>query len=173
VGAVGDFAELDLEAQRSLLRLNAEAVTVLCHVFLRQAEAGDVLMNVSSVVAFVPQPAQPLYCASKAFVTSWSLAFERELRESGANILVHALCPGPTVSEFMSVATNDTLAEARDRMPVERCVRLCLEAVDAGRLLSIPGPLNRFYSLLPRLLPVRLQTFLARKGTHRPPAKFD
>lgn len=175
LGYYGLEAECPAGRRRAIRDVNIAALQELTMTFLpgiRQAPRG-LILNVASIAAFMPLPDIATYAASKAFVTHWSLALERELRESGANILVHTLCPGPTVSEFMKVAANDAQVEAPGRMPVERCIHLCLEAVDDGRILSVPGPRNRLISLLPRLLPARLQTFLARKGTSRPAAKFD
>ena len=52
------------------------------------------VINVSSITGFQPIPYAALYAASKAFVTSFSMALAEELRPHG--IAVVTLCPGGT-----------------------------------------------------------------------------
>jgi len=154
-GAVGAFCEIDLEVQRALLRLNAEAVTVLSHVFLRQAEAGDVLLNVSSVVAFVPQPAQPLYSATKAFVTALTETLWQQVRDRGIDVI--ALHPGATETEFRRRASPDAKPRPRFlRQIPEEVAAVALRALHHRRGPHvISGVRNRILVRLARLLPRR------------------
>ena len=58
------------------------------------------LLNVASVVAFLPGPGMAVYYASKAYVLSFTEALRNELAEHG--VRVTALCPGPVPSEFQA-----------------------------------------------------------------------
>ena len=67
VGTSGSFAQTDLERLQAMTRLNCDAVVVLSHAFLQNAQRGDALINVASVlgVTGMPQTAA-LYAAQQA-----------------------------------------------------------------------------------------------------------
>jgi uncharacterized protein len=98
VGAMGAFTEVPLERLMAMTRLNCDALVKLSHAFLKKAQPGDALVNVSSTLAFLPFPVAGLYSATKAFVTSFSesLWFEQKKRD----VYVMALHPGITSTDF-------------------------------------------------------------------------
>ena len=165
-GAVGDFAELPLDRQVSMLRVNVEALTILSHAFLKQAVAGDHLCNLSSVVAFLPQPAQPVYSATKAYVTSLTETLWSEARKRG--IHVFAVHPGATDTQF-AVRAGRTTGRPRPNF-----VRQVPEEVAAEILRTLEGPWgphvvtglpNRLAVALGRLLPRKLLLALVGRVT--------
>lgn len=105
-GRWGPFIDTSLERYREILRLDVEAMVALCHRFMPDLASfpSSAVINVSSQAALQPVPYMAVYAASKAFVHSFSQALYEEWREKG--IRVETLVPGPTVSEF------DTLAGA-------------------------------------------------------------
>jgi short-subunit dehydrogenase len=156
-GAVGDFAEVPLDKQIQMLRVNVEAPVVLAHTFLRQAVRGDALVNVSSVVAFMPQPAQPVYTATKVFITSLTETLWQNAKHRG--IKVFAVHPGATDTEFAVRAGRDP----NRRRPSS--IRQLPEEVAAETLRALEGPWgpnvvtglpNRFFCSIARLLPRKL-----------------
>lgn len=156
-GAVGEFAEVPLDKQVQMLRVNVEAPVVLGHAFLRQAVAGDALVNVSSVVAFMPQPAQPVYSATKAFVTAFSETLWQTARQRG--VKVFAVHPGATDTEFAARAGRDP----ERRRP--KLIRQLPEEVATDVLRALEGPWgpdvvtglpNRVFCSIARLLPRKL-----------------
>ncbi|CAN0596208.1 unnamed protein product, partial [Ectocarpus sp. 12 AP-2014] len=62
------------------------------------------LVNVSSGLAIAPKASAPVYCASKAFVRSYSVALRYQLEEHG--IRVFDLAP-PLVKTDMTAGRND------------------------------------------------------------------
>ena len=72
VGVVGAFTEAPIDKQLAMMRLNCEAVVRLSHAYLTGAQSGDALINISSTIGFTPMPSIELYCATKAFVTTFS-----------------------------------------------------------------------------------------------------
>jgi uncharacterized protein len=48
IGLYRNFAELPLDQQLSMMRLNIESLTALAHAYLRQARPGDALVNTAS-----------------------------------------------------------------------------------------------------------------------------
>lgn len=155
--------------QRAMLAVNCEALLHLAHSFLSGARPGDALINLASVVAFLPTPAQPVYSASKAFVASLSECLWQEQRQRG--VYVMGLCPGVTRTEFIATASGGEADE--EALPslmlqdAEEVVADALRALDERkRPLVVTGWANRMMlALLPRVLSrFRLLRLLARAG---------
>ncbi len=98
IGAVGKFTELPLEKYQKVLTLNIETVVKLSYAYLKTAQSGDALINVSSSLAFMPMPIVGLYSATKAFVTSFSESLWYEQKSRG--VYVMGLCPGIMSTNF-------------------------------------------------------------------------
>jgi uncharacterized protein len=150
------FYESALDIQNDILKVNCSALMALAHRFLNQAENGDALINLSSIVASLPTPAQPVYSASKAFIASFSECLWEEQRKRG--VYVMGLCPGITKTEFISAATGgesdgQTLPAALTQS-THQVVSEALRALDARRKpIVVTGRANRvMVALLPRLL---------------------
>lgn len=147
------FHESELALQQNILKVNCEALVNLAHAFLRQAEKGDALINLASVVAYLPTPSQPMYSASKAFIASFSQCLWEEQR--GRGVYVMGLCPGVTETEFISTATGgesdgQTLPKAMVQ-PVEEVVAEALKELKKRRqAIVVTGKVNRAMVQMPR-----------------------
>jgi short-subunit dehydrogenase len=149
------FYKSELSAQHNILSVNCESLMMLAHAFLRQSEQGDALINLSSIVAFLPTPAQPMYSASKAFIASFSECLWEEHRKRG--VYVMGLCPGVTETEFIISATGgeadgQTLPQAMIQTTTE-VVGEALRALSARKkAIIVTGWINRVLLLMPRFL---------------------
>src|SRR5918995_1521947 len=103
-GSYGPFAETDLQQELGLLQVNVVALTHLTKLFLPAMieREGGYVMNVASTAAFQPGPLMAVYYASKAYVLHFSEALSNETE--GTNVVVSALCPGPTETGFVAAA---------------------------------------------------------------------
>ena len=104
-GGRGDFTrERSLEQDMQMIAVNIEAPTRLCKLFLKDfvARGSGKVLNVSSTAASMPGPLQAVYYATKAYLTSWSNALWRELKDTG--VTVTALMPGPMQTGFADTA---------------------------------------------------------------------
>lgn len=149
------FAESELALQHNILNVNCTAVVTLAHTFLQQAQRGDALINLASVVSFLPTPAQPMYSASKAFIASLSECLWAEQEAHG--IYVMGLCPGVTSTEFISTASGG--AADGNNLPsaltqsAEAVVNEALIALKKRRkAIVVTGRGNRLMLWLPRIL---------------------
>lgn len=104
LGYRGNFWEIPLENQISILRVNIEAVVRLTYLFLPQMinRNSGRLLNTASIAGFEPGPLLAVYHASKAFVLSFTEALAVELEDT--KITVTALCPGATDTDFFPKA---------------------------------------------------------------------
>ena len=153
-GAHGEFATLPLERQLEMIQVNVTALTRLTRLFLPgmiERRRGGVL-NVASTAAFQPGPGMAVYYATKAFVLSFSEAIAEEL--VGAGVTVTALCPGPTKTNFGSVASfRGSHSFWRLAQSAETVARFGHRAFRRGRFVAIPGFHNRLLALTASLLP--------------------
>jgi short-subunit dehydrogenase len=89
---------IPLDRTREMISLNISALVELTYAFLQRAERGDGIIQVSSVLSFLPMPASAVYAATKAFVTSFSEGLWFSCRRKG--IVIVNLCPGNTITKF-------------------------------------------------------------------------
>ncbi|PYQ03205.1 MAG: hypothetical protein DMF83_21780 [Acidobacteria bacterium] len=173
VGLTGRFDELPRERLLAMVDLNARAVVELTRRFLPgmiERKRGGVI-NVVSTSAFQPVPFFAVYAASKAFVLSFTESLAGELQ--GTGVVVQALCPGLTESEFHHVAGTDRVPFTRTpAMRAEDVAERSLDALAKGKLRVIPGwrdrMLLRAQSLVPRAVVRRVAGELFRpRGENR------
>lgn len=141
-GTTGAFAGLDADRSEREIDLNVVALTRLTRAALpRMIAAGrGWICNVASVAAFQAAPRLAVYAATKAYVLSFSEALHEEVR--GTGVVVSALCPGLTRTEFQSVSNS---ADYMSRYPAmawlsaEQVAREGLTDCARGRAVSVPG----------------------------------
>jgi hypothetical protein len=158
LGRNGPFADPAGWAREwASLQVNAVALTVLMKraVAAMLAQGAGRVLNVASTAGFVPGPQMAVYHATKAYVLSLTEAVSVELR--GAPVTVTALCPGATQTEFFKADAAER-ANWLTRMPLPTA-RSVAEAgwgaMQAGRVIHVPGLQNKVSDFLPRLLPRR------------------
>lgn len=153
-GAYGTFTDLPLDADVRMVQLNVTALVTLSKLFGRDMvlrKEGRIL-NVASLLSFLPFPNYSVYSGTKAFVLAFSETMAAELEGSG--VVVTTLCPGPTDTAFNSAEMLNTNAYKANK-PVSpkkvaaEGVKLLLE----GHGKKIVGFNNWFISNLPRITP--------------------
>ncbi|GAB3495091.1 SDR family NAD(P)-dependent oxidoreductase [Flexivirga lutea] len=160
------FLRNEIRAEEEMLTVLVRAVTVLSHAaaLAMRARRRGAIINVSSVAGFM---ASGTYSAAKSYVTVFSEGLSSELR--GTGVTVTALCPGFTRTEFHARAgikghgIPDFMWLQADSL-----VKECLDDVDRGKVVSIPGAQYKVAATALRVLPrpvVRMGR-LSRK--HRP-----
>ena len=165
-GVVGKFYESDLEAQDRMHRLHVIAIERLTHAALRGmiSRRGGNIINVSSVAGFLTTPFSISYCATKAWITSFTEALYLELKAIHSPVRVQALCPGFTYTEFHQVSGVDRSAIPRSLwMSAESVVDASLRSLHRNRAIVVPGwRYKLFVTLYPRL-PRSWRHFVALK----------
>ncbi|MDP9434822.1 MAG: SDR family oxidoreductase [Actinomycetota bacterium] len=168
LGLGGAFHDNAREDEERLLRLNVRAVLRLTHAALPPmlARGRGQVLNVSSVAGFVPGASGSTYGASKAWVTSFSKSLHAQYAPRGVSVT--AVCPGLTRTEFHERAGVDVQGVPGPFWLDARTVaRAALDALDAGRPLSVPGAPYKAVVAFSRLLPFGLQARLGRGAGRR------
>ncbi|ERP31745.1 SDR family NAD(P)-dependent oxidoreductase [Chitinivibrio alkaliphilus] len=159
-GKVGRVSQLSREGQMTMVDLNCRAVVAVTHLVLPYMDTSGTLIQVSSAASFGPLGGFAVYAATKAFVTSFSLALWAELAEE--NIHVMAMCPGPTESEFSRVAHEEGKSPSAifdSKYAVAPVVEKALRDAAQKKRYSIYGKKEQFLFHLRTLLP---DSFIAR-----------
>jgi short-subunit dehydrogenase len=168
-GTGGYFWEAPLEPQEEMHRLHVMAPLGLTHAALRGMTARNygAVINVASVASFIRRPGSASYSASKAWLNIFTEALHAELRSRRSQVVVQALCPGYTYSEF-----HDRLGLDRSKVAgrqfwhtAEFVVNASLEGLRRRKLVVVPGwryrLLTIFLNSLPTSARVALETAVA------------
>ena len=148
------FLDLSLERQIEMITLQNATIVELTHRLLPamiERKHGGII-NVSSMAGFQPIPYAAVYSATKAFLTTFSLALEAEM--SAVGIRVVTICPGR-----LAVAAED-VDQTKERKKVpggeqthELVVTEALRKLENGGGLVIPGGVNKFAAFAERFVP--------------------
>jgi uncharacterized protein len=155
-GLRGEFRANSLPRQLEMLRLNNQAIVELTYSLLpgmlERPRKG--IINISSTAGFQPIPFASAYSATKAFLTTFSLSLEHELRGTGVSVVT--VCPGR-----LRKTQNGGPDQARAKwagiyQSPEEVVDDALRVFANGGGLTVPGALNKFSVFAQRLIPRRV-----------------
>ena len=108
VGNYGNFTETSLEEELRMIEINISSVVALTKLFAKDmvSRKSGRIMNVSSLLAFLPFPYYAVYSATKAFVLAFSETLAAELEDTG--VIVTSLYPGTTDTGFTTDKMHST-----------------------------------------------------------------
>jgi len=173
-GVLGSFWESDLETLDTMHRLHIIAIERLTHGALKimVPRCRGNIINVSSVAGFLHTPNAICYCATKAWINSFTEGLYLDLKSCNSPVQVQALCPGYTYSEFHKAARIDQNAiPGYLWMTAEDVVDTSLRGLKQKRMLVIPGWKNRLLLIMYRWLPQSLRHFALIRYSRRPGTK--
>lgn len=164
-GVFGEFCKTDWQREENMMNLHMLTSTHLTKLVIKDmvsANSGYIL-NVSSLAAFQPGPLMAIYYASKAFLLSFTEAVAREIKGSGVSISV--LCHGPTKTNFQSTVSENTSQNkiAVNMASVVEVASYGYKAFKKGKVVIVPGVMNKFLAFLPRILPRNIAALIVYK----------
>ena len=153
-GDYGSFLETSLERELNMIDLNISSLVILSKLFAKDmvTRKSGRIMNVSSVIAYLPFPYQSVYSATKSFVLAFSETLAAELKGSG--VVVTTLAPGVTETAFISPEMRETnLLKSNKPTSVKTVATEGVKLLLHGKGKKIVGFQNRFNSILAGILP--------------------
>jgi short-subunit dehydrogenase len=160
----GPFPETSMHSESQMMQLNMVTLTQLTKLLLPamlKRKSGKIL-NVASTAAFTPGPGSAVYCASKAYVLSFSEALAEELK--GTGVRVTALCPGPTKTEFAERAQmTDSRLFRGSVSSADDVARDGYQALMRGDTMAISGAANKLLVFSLRFSPRAVVPKVAKK----------
>jgi short-subunit dehydrogenase len=108
VGNYGNFIETSLDDELSMIELNISSLVALTKLFAKDmvSRKSGKIMNVASLLAFLPFPYYSVYSATKAFVLAFSETLAAELE--GTGVIVTSLYPGTVNTAFTTDKMQST-----------------------------------------------------------------
>ena len=155
-GLFGLFIETDLARELEMIDLNIKAYHILTKLFLKDFVEKDngYILNVASSAGFMAGPRLSTYYATKNYVLKLTMAINEELRQSGSNVVVSALCPGPVNTNFNKVAHGKfSIKEASPKYVAEYAINKLFKK----KMIIIPTFRIKLGIFLLRILPYRIQ----------------
>ena len=163
-GVPGRYRRSEWQVHADFLQVMVGATSELTWRLLPSIRGFDRgrILNVSSFAALVPAAdGQTLYAPAKAYLVKFSEALALENADRGVHAT--ALCPGFTRSEFHDVTGTRGMMSKLPRwmwLDAAEVARAGIEAVEAGRVLEVPG---RVYKVLHRLAWLLPDRFLLKR----------
>jgi short-subunit dehydrogenase len=156
-GDYGNFMEMPLKKEEEMIAVNVTALVGLTKLFgadMVIAGKGRI-MNVASLLSFLPFPYYSVYSATKSFVLAFTETVAAELE--GTGVILTALCPGTVETPFHTDAMWKTNAmKANKPMQVDVVAKAGVELFLNKKGKKIVGFKNWFLSNLPRVTPDKL-----------------
>ena len=166
INNAGIMRNLDLNEARGLddvtreIDVNLSGPVRMVQQFLPHLKSRKdaLIVNVSSGLAFVPMPAAPVYCATKAALHSFSQTLRLQLKD--ANVAVVELAPPGTETElYRGEFAKET--KGQKAMATAELARRAIQGIEAGKSLISPGQAN-ILKAMSRIAPNFMLKQLAR-----------
>jgi uncharacterized protein len=159
-GIPGHFHKSRWSAHEQFLRVLLTAPTELAHRLLpgmQEREWGRIV-NVASLAGVIPGSAgNTLYGASKSYMVKFSQSLALENRSRG--VMVQAICPGFTHSEFHDLSGTRHLMNKLPKFMFQTSAEVAEESLrmlEKGRIVHVSGRVNRLIAFTMKHLPERL-----------------
>ncbi len=153
-GDYGNFIEMNLKMDEEMIAVNITALVGLTKLFAAEMVKNGKgrIMNVASLLSFLPFPYYSVYSATKSFVLAFTETIAAELE--GTGVIITALCPGTVETAFHTDAMRKTNAMSANKpMPADIVAKAGVELFLYGKGKKIVGFMNWFLSNLPRVTP--------------------
>lgn len=159
-GLFGDFKDTDLNRELEMIDVNIKAPHILTKLFLQDFIKKDsgYILNVCSSAGFMAGPKLNTYYATKNYLTKLTMAINEELRQLKSKVIISALCPGPTSTEFNKVAKGTfSIKESSS----EYVAKYGIDKMFKGKMIILPTLSMKLSNFGLRLIPYRLQLIIA------------
>lgn len=156
-GHYGKFTDIPLDTQVNMIHVNVTSLMILCRLFLNDMikTGKGKIMNIASLLSYIPFPYYSVYSATKTFVLSFTETLAAEF--DGTGIEIKALCPGPIATAFNSPEMLNTNAyKANKPVSAAAVATAAVNHLLKGRGTKKVGFNNWFISNLPRITPDRI-----------------
>ena len=166
-GLIGSCCEMNINQEMQMIDVNIKAMQFLTRSVLKKMQKREkgVIINVASVAGLLPGgPFMATYYATKAYVTSWTLSLQEELRLQKSKVKVYALCPGPVQTNFTKKAGG---RKSLDGISPNACVHSCLNGMNRGQTIIIPGMKVKIGTFFSKLIPRKIVLKIIAKGQQK------
>jgi short-subunit dehydrogenase len=164
VAGTVDFATSPIEYSDERILVNVRALVLITRLFLPELKthARAHILNIGSLSAYYPLPYKSVYAASKAFVHSFTRGLREELRGGPVQLtLVHPNGVRTNADTFERIDSHSRLSRLLFILDAEEIALIAVNNMLKGKLIVVPGFMNRLLILVSGLLP---QAFKERRS---------
>lgn len=153
VGNYGNFIETSLDEELSMIQLNISSLVVLTKLFAKDmvGRKSGRIMNIGSLLSFLPFPYFAVYSATKAFVKAFSETLAAELE--GTGVIVTSLYPGTVDTGFTTDKMASTNLHKTKPMHPKEVAAQGVKHLLSGKGKKVVGFQNWFNSKLSSFVP--------------------
>jgi uncharacterized oxidoreductase len=174
INNAGIMRNLNLNQDRDLndvtreIEINLSGPVRMVQQFLAHLKArkGALIVNVSSGLAFVPLPASPVYCATKAALHSFTQSLRVQL--DGTGVTVIELAPPAVETPLLRGEFAEEMKEQKG-MDVKVLARRAIAGIEAGKMEIRPG-LSNVLKTMSRIAPQFMLRQMAKMAKPKSPA---
>jgi len=155
---------------KTMVQLHLTTPTLLCAMFgheMKKRRNGYIL-NISSISAWMPYPGIAIYAAGKRYMKNFSRSLAYELKDFGVNI--SAICPGAVDTDLysLSLANRKLFRKLGIMHSPDKIAKIGVKALFRGKVIVVPGILNKIIIGIVSLVPPILINFIKRKAKLKP-----
>ena len=162
-GYLGNLGEMETATQTRMVDLNIRALTAVTNMVIPYMPEGGRILNVSSIASFCVNPRMTVYSSSKAYVSSFTLGIDEELRPKG--ISATAVCSGPMKTDFLDIGGITGNSKMFATLPYCDQVKVAggaLRAAKERRTFYTPRSFYKLYRVLAKVTPAKLMVKIAK-----------
>lgn len=148
-----------------MIDLNVKSATELMYLYAKDMvkKKSGRIMAVSSITSACPQPMEAVYGATKAYLSSFTIALGYELQKSGVSVT--CLQPGATITDFARNSGCDTSLIFKlpgSAMEADAVVKTACDALlcDSPPAVVTPGFMNKLITFSGATHPLQLLMFI-------------
>ena len=164
-GDFGMFSETNWDKELQMINLNITTLTLFTKLYLQDMvkRGSGKILNVASTASFQPGPTMAVYCATKAYVLSFTEAVSNEVSDKG--ITITALCPGATETGFQAAGAMEesNLFKGKKLPSAKNVAEYGYTSMIKGKTVAIHGFMNYIMSNSIRFIPRAMVLKVSRK----------
>ena len=163
-GDYGNFIDIPLEKQIEMVNVNVISLIALSRLFLKDMKEDNhgKLMNIASLLSYLPFPYYSVYSATKCFVLSFTETIAAEFE--GTKVEIKALCPGPVATDFNTPGMLNTNAYKSNKpLPASLVATAGVKHLLFGKGSKKVGFNTWLISNLPRITPDKTMMKIKKK----------
>jgi uncharacterized protein len=167
------FLDQDLNEALKVVHTNVDGTIRLVHEVasdMRARREGRILIT-GSIAGLMPGTFQAVYNGSKAFLDSFSVALNNELKDTGVSVT--CLMPGATETDFFERADmEDTKVGSGEKANAAEVAKIGFDAMMKGELKVVAGFSNKMRAAMSHIVPdstlAQMHRSMAEPGSGKP-----
>lgn len=155
-GKFGSYEQIPLEQSCNMIDLNCKGTVKMTELTLPYMKSGGRIAQISSISAFAPIPYVNVYAATKAFIKSYAVALDMELKPR--NISVTCVCPFWTKTQFFARAKQteeEVITYYATMYDPKKVIRKAMKDILKRKRFSLYGFTTNLMAILIKFVPTR------------------